>query len=104
MNFNKGNYEPKVVKETIEGEEVKCNIIGLDGHLIDLGIGNDFIFKILNAFFEIDPEGYWWELNVVPVDPNTPILDITKMKECIITDLEVIDNFYEQINSRESKG
>ena len=71
--------------------------------LILLDIGNDFVFKIVNAFFDIDPEGYWWELNVIPVDPETPILSFEKMRECIITDLDIIDNFYEQCYKR-NKG
>jgi hypothetical protein len=98
MNFNKGKYEPKVVKETIQGKEIKCNINGIDKDTISLIIGNDFVFKILFATFDIDPEGYYWELSVVPVNPNTKEVDVEKMKSCLITDLDVIDNFFDQCN------
>lgn len=97
MNFNKGNYEPKVVKETIQGKEVKCSICGLDDNSICLEIGTDFIFKILTATFSIDTEGYFWELTVVNIKPETSIIDVTNMKETLIRDLNVIDNFYEQL-------
>jgi hypothetical protein len=40
---------------------------------------------------------------VIPVDPETPILSFEKMRECIITDLDIIDNFYEQCYKR-NKG
>lgn len=97
MNFNKGNYEPKVVKDTIVGKSVKCSICGLDSDSICLTVGQDFVFKIITASYDIDPEGYFWELTVVNVRPETEILDMTAMKETIITDLDVIDNFYEQL-------
>jgi hypothetical protein len=101
MSFNKGKYEPNVVKETIMGKDVKCNIcgLGIDGTDICLEIGNDFIFKIMFASFDIDPEGYFWELSVVPMG-DSPIVDASKMKESIITDLNVIDNFYEQCSQQ----
>jgi hypothetical protein len=95
MDFNKGNYEPKVVKDTIMGKDIKCSICGLDSESVCLEIGSDFVFKILFATYGVNPEGYFWELSVVPMS-DSPIVDASKMKHAIITDLNVIDNFYEQ--------
>mgnify|MGYP001114256484 CR=1 FL=1 len=97
MSINGGKYEPNVVKETIQGKEVRCNICGVDSDSVCLEVGEDFIFKILTASFAIDEDGYFWELVVVNISPNTPILDITKIKDSVIKDLGVIDNFYEQL-------
>ena len=97
MNVNVGKYEPKVVKETITGKKVKCNVTGFDGHLINFEVGDNFVIHIVDAFYDIDPEGYWWELNVIPVSDSSPVLDMTKMKESVVCDLSLIDNFCEQI-------
>jgi hypothetical protein len=96
MNANVGKYEPNVVKETITGKQVKCKVLDIDKFLVSLGIGDDKVFHIVDAFFDIDPEGYWWELNVIPVDDNSPVLDTSKMMESVVTNLDLIDNFYEQ--------
>ena len=102
MNFNEGKYKPKVVQETIVGKDVVCNICGVDKIFIDLEVGNRDVINIISAHWEIDTEGYWWELEVVVSDGNSPIITLDKVKECIVTNLNLMDNFHEQILGTES--
>jgi hypothetical protein len=97
MNTNVGKYEPKVVKETIEGKQVKCNVISIDKHDISIGVGDNFVVRIVEASFDIDPEGYWWDLLISIDSDDTPVITLDTVRDCVITDLNVIDNFYEQL-------
>lgn len=100
MNFNDERYDPIIIKETIQGKEITCDIIIVDKDYITLDIGNNFLFKILTVFYDIENGCGVWRLTVVPIDPSSPIIDISKYRECKINDLKIINNFYEQCKKK----
>jgi hypothetical protein len=102
MNVNVGKYNVKDIKKTVEGQTVKCKFLKIEPKydLLTIEAGDDLPIKIINAFYEIDPEGYWWELDVMVENDGTRIFDIDRELHCIITNLDLMDNFYEQVTKK----
>ena len=102
MNVNIGKYEVKDIQKAVKDKIVNCKFLSIDSNydILSIGIGDDISIKIIDAFYEIDPEGYWWELDVIVQNDNNKLLNMDKELQCIVTNLDLMDNFYEQVTKK----
>jgi hypothetical protein len=91
-NYNYSEGDPKEIKKILEGSKVKCNV-SLDDYP-SLTIGDSHEINIVNAFFEHDWVGIWWELDIIHFDDM--------YEEVVVTDVKLITDFLLQIEGQET--
>lgn len=95
MNYIRGHSDPKEIKSKLEESKVRCNVKVNREELMrkpyvtaDLSIGDDHEILIVNAFYEYDDCGIWWELDIIYYDEM--------ISEVIVTNPELIENLTNQ--------